>query len=209
MKLTRFRFLFVLNSIRFSSSAGDFENYLECWLRTYGNPSAKYVCQLHDTLYGGQRSQPPQPSEFHGILHAATLNADPEKMAGRTSLHLRAPSSQQGGHRHQSSLGSHPQAPAAISAAPRNSAQQQMYAPQPVQAPIMPQHQPVQAPEDTTTEWHFIDVASGQHGPVMASELKAAWLAGQVDSSCIAWNPDLPDWSPIAAMPQLIDYLNN
>ncbi len=31
----------------------DVENYIECWLRSFGNPPSKFVNLLHDTLVSG------------------------------------------------------------------------------------------------------------------------------------------------------------
>lgn len=37
----------------------DFENYCEMYLRSFGNPPAKFVNLLHDTMFGGAKRSPP------------------------------------------------------------------------------------------------------------------------------------------------------
>jgi hypothetical protein len=52
---------------------GEFENYLEIWLRANSNPVEKYVKMLHATVYGGARTVAPTQQEMQKIINGETL----------------------------------------------------------------------------------------------------------------------------------------
>jgi hypothetical protein len=240
---------------------GDFENYLECYLRNFGNPAAKYVNQLHDTLYNGQRRSAPAEHEFNQILAAAAQNSEPLFRAG--GVGNAPPDNQQqmsktgrnrplgpsgggggggggggydsqnnnrgsafsGGHQPGPPSGQRPGGSNVMQPQQQQQQQQQPAAPQrfggggPLQ-PAAPQRQgpprggppraaPAPKPEDTTTEWHFIDKNGGQNGPALARDVKGAWQQGLVDGECIAWNPNLDNWVKINTLYEFMEYLNS
>ncbi len=72
-----------------------------------------------------------------------------------------------------------------------------------------PRSAPAPKPEDTTTEWHFIDKYGGHNGPVLARDVKQSWQSGMVDGECIAWNPNLDNWVKINTLYEFMEYLNS
>lgn len=172
----------------------DFENFLEMYLRSFGNPPSKYVNAMHDALYGGAKSQAPQEREFHAILQAAHDNSAPRGRgysAAAAAVPAAAPVPV-----------AQPVRAAAPAAAPRPAMAPRPAAPRPAPRPAAPA-----VPEDTTTEWYYIDRSGSQKGPVLQAAIKSDWKAGGVDAECIAWNANLPDWVKINTIPTLQTYL--
>jgi hypothetical protein len=52
---------------------GEFENYLEIWLRQTAQPADKYVRMLHATVYGGARTVAPTQMEMQKIIDGQSL----------------------------------------------------------------------------------------------------------------------------------------
>jgi len=183
----------------------DFENYLEMYLRALNNKE-KFVEIFHQTLYGGERNSPPREEELPTILRQAE-----NFRAGQQGSF--AANNQPNNNINNNNYQPHAPQPYATVTPTFNHSQnipQSMPSP-PQQSTTIPSHAPVVSPtvvEDTVTEWHYIDRSGGQHGPSRTRELKECWLAGSIDGECIAWNPNLSDWSKISTLPELMNYIN-
>jgi myosin heavy subunit len=180
---------------------GDFENYLEMYLRTSSPQPPKFVNQLHDTLYGGERRSPPNESEFASILAQAATNATRDNNARSTPASgSTSPILPQ--RTNASAIANlQPITAAAVSPVPPPPAPR---APVPPAAPSKPR-----VPEDTVTDWHYIDKSGNQNGPSKAREIKEGWRKGLVDGECIAWNPNLKEWTKVHELSDLVAYLND
>lgn len=247
----------------------DFENFLEMYLRTCSSPKDKFVNQLHDTLYGGERKVAPSVDEFAQILANANANSAPRtrdeaagmapvqpapkpnfnkpRPMGSASMPPRGGGmmgTNNGSYGNNTGTGSYGMNSGSGSYGNNNNGYMNnttgsynnsggmmggsMTASQgmggggggigirggpprggpPRGAP--PRGAPsASEPEDTATEWHFIDKNGGQNGPVLARDVKGMWRNGQVDGECIAWNPDLPNWIRIAELPDFMRYLSS
>jgi hypothetical protein len=167
------------------------------YLRSFGNPPSKFVNLMHDSLYGGAKHAAPSPSEFHQILQNARDNSAP-RGRGNSGATAAAPAPTPSYSAPQQSY----QAQQPAAPAPRGPAPAGPRAPAPA-----PRAAAAQAPEDTTTEWYWIDRNGAQKGPALQAQLKQEWRQSQVDGECIAWNASMGDWAKLATL-TITGYLN-
>jgi hypothetical protein len=64
--------------------APDFENFLECYLRNFGNPPAKFVNLMHETLARLQRNA--QRRQAHARIHIAQRRTRSQKADAQTRM---------------------------------------------------------------------------------------------------------------------------
>jgi len=57
--------------------------------------------------------------------------------------------------------------------------------------------------------WYYLDRENKQYGPMSFDNLKRVWKEDQITGTTYVWNEEMPDWKPIADLPEVLDKIRN